>query len=76
LIGIPVAQALDQQAMGTKPGKEVTKTQRPWCLSTCQPETLRLSHFYALNNEEDAIMQNGPSQVSSGNIVPKIVGPQ
>ena len=26
--------------------------------------------------KEDAIMQNGPSQVSSGNIAPKIVGPQ
>lgn len=29
LIGIPVAQALDQQTMGTKPGKEVTKTEMP-----------------------------------------------
>jgi peptidoglycan-associated lipoprotein len=32
--------------------------------------------FHALTKKEDAIMQNGPSQVSSGNIAPKIVGPQ
>jgi len=32
--------------------------------------------FHALIKKEDAIMQNGPSQVSSGNITPKIVGPQ
>jgi peptidoglycan-associated lipoprotein len=41
------------------------------------PLTFHISPFTFYGcNKEDAIMQNGPSQVSSGHIAPKIVGPQ
>jgi peptidoglycan-associated lipoprotein len=48
------------------------KRERPDICQLARPETLRLSNFHALNNEEDFIMQQG-SQVS-GNIAPTIKG--